>query len=391
MESRTQTVLNALTRNPLPQMNSLPQERFPRTYQVIQHGISHQLHRGMQVFISRDFEPVADFAVGENVSEVPLTPDFLLPWLSAGKPLTAAAILQRVQHGQLKLESPVCDVIPEFAAAGKEAITLENLLTHTAGLKPIATGWPKRTWGEIVDKICQTGTRRDRGDGLECGYDPARSWFILGEMLQRVDAQQRTVDQIIRQDVLEPLGMFNSWMAIPTDRLDEFRPRLGTTYSSQNDVLTPTPGNTDEYCLTPSPGGSMRGPIRELARFYEMLLRQGTTADGTSLLDPEIVRLMLQRRRQGEFDATFQHVVDFGLGIIINSNRYGAETVPYGFGRHASENSFGHGGAQSSIGFADPKYKLVVTAVANGLPGEQVHNHRFKELNSAIYEDLDLD
>ena len=90
------------------------------------------------------------------------------------------------------------------------------------------------------------------------------------------------------------------------------------------------------------------------------------------------------------FDQTFQHKVDWGYGIIVNSNQYGAETVPYGFGRHASENTFGHGGAQSSVGFADPQHQLVVAAVANGCPGEELHNERFRELNSAIYEDLGL-
>ena len=134
----------------------------------------------------------------------------------------------------------------------------------------------------------------------------------------------------------------------------------------------------------------MRGPIRELGRFYEMLLRGGKTVDGRVILQPETIRAMTSRQREEKFDVTFQHMVDFGLGVIINSNRYGADTVPYGFGKYAGENSFGHGGAQSSIGFADPEYNLVVTAVANGLPGEEIHNQRFRELNSAIYEDLGL-
>ena len=134
----------------------------------------------------------------------------------------------------------------------------------------------------------------------------------------------------------------------------------------------------------------MRGPIRDLRRFYEMLLREGKTESGGQILSEESVRKMTTRQRVDQFDHSFQHTVDFGLGVIINSNRYGAETVPYGFGRYASESSFGHGGAQSSIGFADPEHRLVVCAVANGCPGEERHNARFRELNSAIYEDLGL-
>jgi CubicO group peptidase (beta-lactamase class C family) len=89
-------------------------------------------------------------------------------------------------------------------------------------------------------------------------------------------------------------------------------------------------------------------------------------------------------------DRTFQHVVDFGLGFLVDSNRYGANTVPYGFGLHCSPRTFGHGGAQSSMGFADPEHGLVVAWAANALIGEPRHNARNRAINTAIYEDLRL-
>lgn len=372
-------------------MTEAPETILPKTCELIRKGIADRLHLGMQVYISHEFKPVADFALGENAPGQLLTPEMILPWLSAGKPITAVAVMQQVELNRLQLDTPVCEIIPDFAAADKERITIEQLLTHTAGLKPIATGWPKRSWQQIIEKICQTGHRRDRGDGLEAAYDPARSWFILGEILQRLDPGHRPIDKIVRQEILEPLGMWNSWMAIPENLIKANLPRLAKTYLSANHELVPAPGNTEEYCQSPSPGGSMRGPIRELGLFYEMLLRGGMTSDNRSLLSAGMVKQLIRRRRKGEFDATFQHQVDFGLGVIVNSNRYGAETVPYGFGRHASPDSFGHGGAQSSIAFADPDAQLVVAAVANGLPGDDVHNQRFRDLNSAIYEDLGIE
>jgi hypothetical protein len=130
-------------------------------------------------------------------------------------------------------------------------------------------------------------------------------------------------------------------------------------------------------CAAPSPGSSWRGPAHDLAAFY-------------SYLSAHAPSHMTDRHRLGLYDRTFQHKIDFGLGIIIDSNRYGKETVPYGFGRHCSENTFGHGGAQSSIGFCDADHSVIVAAIANGLPGEAQHNRRFRDLNSAIYEDLGL-
>ena len=90
------------------------------------------------------------------------------------------------------------------------------------------------------------------------------------------------------------------------------------------------------------------------------------------------------------FDETFRHKVDWGLGFILDSNRYGAATLPYGFGLHASADTFGHGGQQSSADFADPGHGLAVAVIANGTPGEPRHNKRARELHTTIYEDLGL-
>ena len=82
--------------------------------------------------------------------------------------------------------------------------------------------------------------------------------------------------------------------------------------------------------------------------------------------------------------------MDWGLGIIIDSNRYGDDTVPYGYGRSSSPRTFGHGGSQSSIAFADPDCRLVVAAVFNGMPGEAKHDARMRAVLAALYEDLGL-
>ncbi len=89
------------------------------------------------------------------------------------------------------------------------------------------------------------------------------------------------------------------------------------------------------------------------------------------------------------YDHTFKHNMDWGLGFILNSPTPDPD-LPYGFGPHASPRTFGHGGAQSSAGFADPEHHLVVAYVFNGMPGEVKHQQRLQALNTAIYEDLEL-
>ena len=121
-----------------------------------------------------------------------------------------------------------------------------------------------------------------------------------------------------------------------------------------------------------------------------MLASGGTAQNDEQILSPKTIADMISRHRADQFDHTLQHTVDYGLGLIVNSNHHGAATVPYGFGKYSSAESFGHGGAQCSIGFYDPQHKLVVAWAANGFCGEGQHQRRNRAINEAIYEDIGI-
>ncbi len=142
--------------------------------------------------------------------------------------------------------------------------------------------------------------------------------------------------------------------------------------------------DTEAGCAISLPGASGRGPARELGRFYEMFI-----ARGRPLLTPQSVEAISARHRSGIFDITFKHIIDWGLGVIVNSAQYG-ESVPYGFGPHASPRAFGHGGNQSSMALVDPEYGLVVIVIFNGMPGEEAHQKRVRATLGAVYEDLGI-
>ncbi|HEX4498044.1 MAG TPA: serine hydrolase, partial [Thermoanaerobaculia bacterium] len=127
----------------------------------------------------------------------------------------------------------------------------------------------------------------------------------------------------------------------------------------------------------------------ELGRFYEMLLGRGSR-QGQRLLLPQTVEAFTSPHRVGMVDATFKHVLDWGLGFIVNSIQYGAETVPYGYGHHASARTFGHSGYRSSAGFADPERGLAVALAFNGTPAADAHERRVRAVLDALYEDLGL-
>ncbi len=360
---------------------------LPQATAHVEQGIRDGLHKGVQLYVSLDGRVLADGGIGEARDGVAMTREILTLWVSAGKPLTAVAIMRLVEDGRVGLDQPVATYIPEFAQQGKEGITVRHLLTHTAGLRLIVLGWPNDPWDEIIQRICQTGLQDGWVPGERAAYDAGKSWFILGDIVRRLEG--RAVDEVVRDDIMRPLGMRDSWMAIPPDILTGYGDRLGHVWARKPAGLKMLRSHDPLVVGAPAPGASCRGPICELGFFYEMLLNGGER-EGCRILAPETVALMTQRHREGLFDETFGHTVDFGLGVIVDSNRYGSDTVPYGFGKHCSPRAFGHGGARSSIGFADPDYGLVVAAVANGCPPEPIHNERFRRLLTLIYEDLGL-
>ena len=98
---------------------------------------------------------------------------------------------------------------------------------------------------------------------------------------------------------------------------------------------------------------------------------------------------LTSRQRIGMHDITFKHIIDWGLGFIVNSAHYG-EAIPYGFGNRASLRAFGHGGSQSSVAMADPEYGVAIVVIFNGMPGEDAHQRRMRATLEAVYEDLGI-
>ncbi|MDB5354349.1 MAG: pbpE 2 [Phycisphaerales bacterium] len=346
------------------------------------------LHIGAQGLVARDGRTIADFAIGEGRSGVGMTTDTPMLWLSACKPVAAVAIAQLMERGHVGLDDPVSDFIPEFAAKGKQAVTVRHILTHTCGFRFVETGWPVTTWAEIIERLCEAPLERGWVPGKRAGYHATTSWFILGEIVRRLDG--RPYENYVRDEIFLPLGMNDSWIGMPSERYRAYGQRLGVTMMTDKQPLRPLPPYHMEQAITHCrPAANGQGPARELGRFYQMLLNGGRL-DDARLLTPETVRLFTSAQRVGMYDESFQHVIDWGLGFLVNSAKYGPLTVPYGFGPHASDRAFGHHGFQSSLAFADPEYGLVVVIVPNGTPGETAHDRRLREVLGAVYEDLGI-
>lgn len=364
---------------------TLDGDLLPRTQAVVHQGIADGWHRGAQIYVSRHGKTLASLALGERRPGEPMTADTLLLWLSAGKPITAVAIAQSVESKALRLDDPVAHFIPEFGVAGKGSITVRHLLTHTGAFSAAEALPEQPDWAETIAAIAAVPADPSIAPGSTAAYQPQAGWYLLAEILQRI--ARRPFSEQVRSAVLQPFGMTDSWIGMPPEQYEAYGSRVGTTYTTFPGPPTPHPfWDSKERCAACRPGGNARGPMSELGRFYEGLL-----AGGRGVLRESTVQEFTRRHRVGLYDRTFRHVIDTGLGFILNSSHHGAGTVPYGYGDHAGPDTFGHSGSQSSCGFADPKTGLVVAWMCNGLVGEVRHQRRQRAINTAIYEDLGLD
>jgi len=358
-----------------------------RVAEILARGIAERLHLGAQLYVSKRGEVICNEAFGEAQPGTDMGTDSIVQWYSSGKPLTAIAIAQLHEKGIVEIHEKVSRYIPEFATAGKELVTVWHLLTHTAGIRLADKIAPDLSWQETIAQICETSLEPDWMPGQKAGYSTNAAWFILAEIIQRTSGLE--FNNYMRAQIFEPLEMDNTWLLLPFSEYKKYGNRISVTYDTEKGKLEPVLLQDEAGMAICRPGSSARGPIKELGRFYEMLLAGGRTT-GKQLLREETIQLFTSRLRTGLFDYTFLAKFDWGLGFILNSTDYDPDKIPYGYGRHASADAFGHSGAQSSCAFADPKHNLVVAWGCNGMPGERPHQKRQREINNAIYEELRL-
>ncbi len=366
-----------------------PSTELPATASAIQDGIDRRLHTGLQIYVSLDGSTVVDAGIGEAAPGCVMSASTLMPWRSAGKPLTALLVMQQTEARRLELSTRLAELLHEFGGTDKSDVTVFDLLTHQSGFPQTETGWPWEDWDESVLRILKTPRQLEIGTAA---YHPQSSWFLLAEILRRQEPAAATsrFSEILQRQLLNPLDMNKTTCGLEPDAVTSLADRLPIIHERNQGQLLESNYCRVPWITQPSPGASLRGPVRELGRFYEMLQREGQSESGRQLVSTATIQQLTARHRVGKFDETLQHTVDFGLGVVCNSNQYGSETVPYGFGQYCSPSAYGHGGSQCSMGFCDPERQLVVAWSANGFCGEGQHQRRNRMINSAIYEDLGL-
>ncbi len=149
---------------------------------------------------------LADLELG-----VPMDAAQVLPICSLTKQFTAVAILQLAQAGSLKLDDPLSTYVPDYPT-GSAPVTLEQLLTHTAGL-PTIEEQPeaKKNWhAELTPNQLLDYTRSQ-----PLLFAPGSNWkysntgyYLLGRVIEQVSGQ--SYPEYVRTHLFAPAGMTHS-------------------------------------------------------------------------------------------------------------------------------------------------------------------------------------
>src|SRR5213075_468886 len=191
----------------LPASQGFSAERLARMDAVIAESIAKKELPGAVVLVGRHGRVVWRQTYGARAVEPQreaMTPDTIFDLASLTKVVaTTTSIMMLIEQGKVRLSDSVVQFIPEMKGGGRDAITLEQLLTHTAGFAPdfdLRERWTG--YDEAIKRLSREPLRNQ--PGARFVYSDI-NYIALGEVVHRVSGQM--LDEFARKNIFVPLGM----------------------------------------------------------------------------------------------------------------------------------------------------------------------------------------
>jgi CubicO group peptidase (beta-lactamase class C family) len=342
--------------------------------QRVKHFIDEQTVAGAVTLVAHANNIIEFHAAGMADIEAghPMQKDTIFQIMSMTKPVTAVGIMMLAEEGKLALRDPVEQYLPEFKDqhvatnvgpdAGRfgtpdHAITIRDLLTHTAGIQDSAPAavhdYPQLMNVPLADVVRQLAKQ-------PLLFQPGTHWSysspgieILGRLIEVCSGQK--YEDFIASRILRPLGMKDSFFFPPADKVA----RIGMVYVQKDGKLFRAPasilgGDPAKYrqgAVFPAPGWGLYSTAEDLLHFYRMMLGNGVY-EGHRYLSPFSVHLMTEPHTTGINPVGWMRGADYGLAWEI-------VTDPLGELAGHFKGTYGHGGAFGTQGWIDPQNELI--------------------------------
>jgi CubicO group peptidase (beta-lactamase class C family) len=372
-----------------------------RLHQAIEQDVKRKLYDGAVTIVGVGGKVVFEHAIGfaDRLAGTPLRPDSVFPIFSISKSFNAVLVLQRVERGETCLNTPVCEIIPEFGTRGKQRITIGQLLSHSGGLPASFPAVPAEKIGDldaVVAAVCDVALEAVPGE--EVNYSPIMAHAVLGQCVRRLDGGTRRLRDIAREELLEPLGMADTALGASTALAARaVMPRVSDESSGMFDASALV--GLGLMILKPElnveiPAGGFVSTAADVFRFAEAM-RQGGAWNGKRVLSAPMVALATSNHTGARPNDLWTYArelkgwplfpANLGLGFFLR----GEGLHPTYFGHLSTPGTFGAMGAGTTNFWVDPVRNITMVCLTTGFLEEANSALRFQRLSDvAIAEFL---
>jgi CubicO group peptidase (beta-lactamase class C family) len=283
--------------------------------------------------------------------QIPMAEDTVFDLASISKLFTSILAVQQIERGALKLEAAVASYLPDFGRAGKQEVTIRQLLTHTSGFRAWIPLYRVPTYEEKVQLVYD-----------EKPANPPGSTYLYSDLnlislqlvLERITG--RTLDVLLRDEITGPLGMRRTRYNPPAS----WKPRIAAT----EDARQPWSGlerglvwgevhDENAHSL-----GGVAGHAGVFSNAWDLAVLGRTLLNGGSygrrrILTPESVELMFT-----DFNTAFPGD-EHGLGFELYQHWY--------MGAMATPRTAGHTGFTGTSLVLDPTTDSFLVVLGNSV------------------------
>jgi len=350
-------------------------------------ALSICIRRHGEVLLNRSIGHAKGNGPGETGPKVVMTPETPLCLFSASKAITAMLVHLLEERNEINLMNPVSFYIPEFAANGKKRITVQQILSHRAGIATLGEIDPEIFFDNEQVMALIYAAAPTSLHGRELAYHALTGGYVLGELVQRITGAN--IAEFLRTNVQEPMGMtyFNYGASA------EQYPHVATNYLTGLPLVFPASklirrvlgadletaievSNDPRFYQQIIPAGNMIATAEECSRFFHCMLGGGDY-EGKRIFQPVTIERAVREVYGTQLDRTLLMPMRYSAGMMLGN-------YPLGLFGPATHRAYGHLGLTNNFCWADPERMISVGLLTSGNPVMGSHVLRLGMLLATI-------